>query len=235
MAIALDQAFNGTETTAASMTITGVSWATNALLLVATLSNGSTVNNIADNSGTGTSGSWVQRAVTPSITDGAEVWWVQGGVSASGVTITITFNASSLINANFFSVVGHNTLTPFDGTATTYGGAGSPISDSTFVYTTTNANCLVYAAARGGTSASTAGTGPPSWTVTAAAAAHMVVEYAIVPAASTLCTGNWTVGTNNQNGEIMDAIVQAPVVLANLPPTFTQSPILQVRNQAMVY
>jgi hypothetical protein len=105
-----------------------------------------------------------------------------------------------------FAVAGEDTTTPFDGSPIATGGAGSIVGDSSI--TTTHANCFIFAAARmagtGGDSNPTAGSG---WTLVDAGN-YVGVEYGIEPSPGTF-TSSWTVGAADENGLIMDAIVQA--------------------------
>jgi hypothetical protein len=203
-----DFANKSTPTTSASVTLTTTQ--ANDVIILDIVQNGTSVSSVTDAAGL----IWHQRAVTGTGVQTIYEYYAIAPSALSADAITVNFaGAASYADLNAFAVSGANTSSPFDSNVSV---PATPAS-STGVVTTSNANDLIVAGYRfGANAAPAAGSG---WTAINAGGNYYLSEYQIV--SSTQAGLVATASTSDQNGGIVDAIVQAPVPPPTAPAVLT--------------
>jgi large repetitive protein len=170
----------------------------NDVIILDVVQNGFSVNTVTDTAGL----TWHQRAVTGSAGQTISEYYAIAPNALSGDSITVaTASAASYTDLNAFAVSGANTASPFDNNVFTPVTAAS----STAAVTTSNANDMIIAGYRFAFDATpAAGSG---WTTINAASGYYLSEYKIVSTTQAGLVA--TASTADQNGGIVDAIVQA--------------------------
>ena len=191
-----------TSTTSASVTLTTTK--TNDVIILDIVQNGTAVSSVSDVAGL----NWHQRAVAGTAGQTIYEYYAIAANALSADVITVNFaGAASYADLNAFGVSGANTSSPFDSNVSV---PASPAA-STGSITTSNANDLIIAGYRFGSNAApAAGSG---WTTLNASGGYYLSEYQIVSATQAGLVA--TASTGDENGGIIDAIVQAAVS----PPT----------------
>jgi hypothetical protein len=194
--------------TSASVTLTTTH--ANDVIILDIVQNSTSVSLVSDTAGL----IWHQRAVTGSAGQTIYEYYAIAANALSSDAITVYFaGAASYADLNAFAVSGANTSSPFDSSvsvpATPAASAGS--------ITTSNANDLIVAGYRfGANAAPAAGSG---WTAINASGGYYLSEYQVV--SSTQAGLVATASTGDENGGIIDAIVQAPATPSTTPGALT--------------
>ena len=162
------------------------------------MQNGTSVSSVSDAAGL----IWHQRAVAGSGPQTIYEYYAIAANALSADAITVNFaGTASYVDLNAFGVSGANTSSPFDSNVSV---PATPAT-STGSITTSNANDLIIAGYRFGSNATpAAGAG---WTAINASGSYYLSEYQIVSATQAGLVA--TASTGDENGGIVDAIVQA--------------------------
>ena len=189
-------------TTSASVTLTTTH--PNDVIILDIVQNGTAVSSVSDVAGL----NWHQRAVAGTAGQTIYEYYAIAANALSADVITVNFaGAAGYVDLNAFGVSGANTSSPFDSNVSV---PASPAASAGSI-TTSNANDLIIAGYRFGSNAApAAGSG---WTTLNASGNYYLSEYQIVSATQAGLVA--TASTGDENGGIIDAIVQAAVS----PPT----------------
>ncbi len=181
-------------TTSTSVTLTTAN--ANDVIILDIVQNGTTVSSVSDTADL----VWHQRAVAGSGSDTIYEYYAIAPNALSADAITVNFaGTASYVDLNAFGISGANTSSPFDTSV-----PATPAS-STGAVTTSNANDLIFAAYRFSTDATpSAGS---SWTAINASGGYYLSEDQIVSATQAGLVA--TASTADENGGIVDAVVQA--------------------------
>ena len=195
-------------TTSASVTLTTHS--ANDVIIVDVVQNGASVSSVTDAAGL----VWHQRALTGTVGQTIYEYYAIAANALSSDAIIVNFaGAASYVDLNAFGVSGANTSSPFDSNVSV---PASPAS-STGSITTSNANDLIVAGYRFGSDAApAAGAG---WTAINASGNYYLSEYQIVSATRAGLVA--TASTGDENGGVIDAIVQAPASVSTIAGAMT--------------
>jgi hypothetical protein len=202
MALALDgtpQSSTGSTGGTPTVTYTLTTSHANDIIIVASESNGTIITGV-----TGPGLTFTRRALNTTQT--VEEWSAVASAPLSSAPIVITYASSgSFFSACAFAISGADTSTIWDsnvGLPVTGGTAADP------TVSTTNANDIIIGIFRfGSTSDPTPGAG---WTtIVAPAGGFFLVQYKIVSAPQSGLTVAVGTGSGDENGYIVDAVVQA--------------------------
>ena len=182
----------------------------NDVIILEIVQNGASVSAVSDTAGL----IWHQRAIAGS---GSSTIYEYYAIAANALTadaITVSFaGTASYADVNAFAVSGANTSSPFDGN----GSVPVTAATSSGAVTTSNANDFIFAGYRFNSN-STPGAGS-GWTAINASGGYYLSEYQIVSATQANLVA--TASSADQNGGIVDAIVQAPAPPATGTGTVT--------------
>lgn len=190
-------------TTSATVSLTTTK--SNDVLVLDVVQNGPAVTAVTDSAGLG----WHLRAQAGAGSATIEEYYAIASNAVANDTITVNFaGAASYVDFNAFGVNGANTASPFDPNASVAAtGKSGPAS-----ITTTDTNDVILASYRfSGNASPAAGTG---FTSVNASGGYFLSEYDIVSAAQNGLVV--TASTADQNGGIIDAIVQASATSATM-------------------
>ena len=193
--------FLNTSSSVSSAAVTLTTANAHDVIILDVAENGTSVSSISDTAGL----TWHQVAVAGTSPDLIYQYYAIANSALSGDAITVHFSGSAnYLDLNAFGISGANTSAPFDSNAS----LAATSNSSTVSASTSNANDLIFAAYRfGGLPTATAGSG---WTaISAPSSDYYLSEYQVVSSAQTGLVA--TASPSNENGGIVDAVIQATV------------------------
>lgn len=173
---------------------------TNDVIIVDVVENSTAVASIADSAGL----AWHQRAVAGSSSYPIYEYYAIAPSALTNDQITAFFSGTaSYADINAFGISGADTSAPFDASVA----APSTLAPSTGSISTGNTNDLIFAGYRFASNGTpTAGN---SWTAINASGGYYLSEYKVVSTAQNGLSA--PASSSDQNGGIIDAVVQAPM------------------------
>ena len=205
--------FAGTWAAATSTDVTLTTFNPSDVIILDVAENGSTVASVSDTAGL----TWHERAVAGSGSNLIYQYYAIAPEALSADTITVNFTgAISYAALNAFGIVGANTSSPFDPSASIPGAGDS----GTVSGSTSNADDLIFATYRFGGTASPA-TGS-AWTALQEGSFYFLSEYEIVSTTQSNLTATAT--TTDESGGIIDAVVAASAPSGPIVTSIVESP-----------
>ena len=195
--------FSNQSTVLPSASVTLTTASANDVIILNIVENGSAIASVSDTAGL----TWQERAVAGTSPYPIYQYYAIAPHALSADSITVNFTSSPLyypyyVDLHAFGISGANTSSPFDTNAS----IPATSNNSTVSATTSNANDLIFAAYRLSAPTASAGSG---WTAIGASADNYLSEYQIVSTTQSGLVATASLATGQENGGIIDAVVQA--------------------------